>query len=125
MTKRRILIVDDEEAFSRLIQLNLEGTGRYEVQVVNQGGKAVAAAEAFRPDLILLDVVMPDMDGGEVARRFESHAWLGRVPIVFLTAIVSRQEVQGTGAVIGQRRFLPKPLSVDELIHGIEQQLAA
>ena len=65
--KKRILLVDDEPAFTRLMKLNLECNSAYEVKVENDGGKALAAARAYRPDLIFLDVIMPDVDGGQVA----------------------------------------------------------
>lgn len=125
MSKRRILLVDDEANFTHLVRMNLEATGQYEVRVEDQGKMAAPAAEAFHPDLVLLDVVMPDMDGAAVAQQFKTNPALQRIPIVFLTAIVSRREVQTTGGTIGDHTFLPKPISVQELIQGIERQLAA
>src|SRR5919109_851520 len=68
--KPRILIVDDEPAFTRLVKLALEQDGYYEVQEENHGRHALAAALEFRPDLVLLDVIMPDMGGAEVAAGF-------------------------------------------------------
>ena len=65
--KKRILIVDDEGSITRLLKLNLEQTGDYEVATENVSKAALAAAEAFRPDLMLLDVMMPGLDGGALA----------------------------------------------------------
>lgn len=65
--EKKILIVDDEEDFTKLIKLNLERTGEYEVEIENGGLRGLAAAREFKPDLILLDILMPDMEGGEVA----------------------------------------------------------
>ena len=65
--KKRILIVDDEERFTRILRLNLGCTGRYTVRTENSALNACTTACEFRPDLILLDVMMPGLDGGEVA----------------------------------------------------------
>ena len=67
MSKQRILVVDDEPSITRLLKLNLEQTGRYEVRVENLGARAYEAAQEFMPDLVLLDIMMPDMDGSDVA----------------------------------------------------------
>jgi CheY-like chemotaxis protein len=67
MSKKRILLIDDDPSFTRLLKLNLEETGAYEVRTENRGTAALTAAREFKPDLILLDVVMPDMGGGDVA----------------------------------------------------------
>jgi CheY-like chemotaxis protein len=66
MAPRRIMMVDDEAGFTQLAKLNLEKTGKYAVRVENNPGNALDAARAFKPELILLDIVMPGKDGGEV-----------------------------------------------------------
>ena len=94
---KRILIVDDEAGFTRLLKLTLEGTKRYIVKEVNDGSQALATARLFRPDLVLLDIVMPKMDGGDVARQITSDPSLKSVKIIFLTAIVSQKEAGSGG----------------------------
>ena len=119
--KKRILLIDDEPAFTRLMKLNLEANGRYEVQVENDGHKALAAARAWRPDMIFLDVIMPDIDGGQVAAELRADPGLKHTPIVFLTAVVSKNEVIERGDVIGGQTFLAKPVSVADVVSTIEK----
>lgn len=122
--KKKILIVDDEEAFVRLIKLNLEETGRYEVRTETKGAEALAAARTFKPDLILLDVVMPDMNGPEVALKIKADESIRQIPIVFFTAAVlkeARESIQKTD--ISWLPFIEKPISAKELVAYIEQNL--
>ncbi len=125
MPLKRLLLVDDEEPFTRLLKLNLEEGGEYEVRVENEGLQAIAAACEFEPDLILLDVIMPDADGGEVAARLRTHEKLRNVPIVFLTAAVSKQELAGPSGTIGGRVFVAKPVNKRDLLEIIERELGA
>lgn len=123
MAKKKILIVDDEEDFAKLVKLNLERTGNYEVRVEFQGIKAIVAAREFRPNLILLDILMPGMDGGEVAETIRDDKDLKNIPIVFLTAATTKKEVSSHGGIIGGRPFIAKPVSVEELISCIEKNI--
>lgn len=123
MEKRRILIIDDEVGFARLVKLNLEETGAYEVRVENAGKRALAAAREFRPDLILLDIVMPDMGGGDVASQIKADGKLHHTPIVFLTASVTSEEVDAEGGMIAGHPFIAKPVEVTELVEYIERSL--
>jgi len=123
MGKPRILIVDDEASLARLLKLNLEQLGQYEVRIEHEGRRALDVAKEFEPDLILLDVIMPDLDGGAVASQIQAEPRLKATPIVFLTAIVSSQEARH--GVIGGHPFLAKPVSMDELLQCIDKQLYA
>ena len=122
MNKKRVFIVDDESGFTRLIKLTLEKTGRYLVLEENDGTKAWLAAREFAPDIVFLDIVMPKIDGGDVARQIRSDPMLSHVPIVFLTAIVSQKE---TGHDIGGFPFLAKPVSLDTVTRCIEEHVGA
>ena len=124
MSLKRLLLVDDEEPFTRLVKLNLEETGRYTVRIENDGSKALATAREFAPDLILLDVIMPDADGGEVAALIRADSMLKAVPIVFLTAAVSQKELDGASGMIGGRMFIAKPVNKRSLIDLIDRELA-
>ena len=81
-----ILIIDNNRDFTHSAKVALEKTGRYFVCEENDASKAHQTAQGLQPDLILLDIVMPETDGGEVAARIESDPALHRTPIVFLTA---------------------------------------
>ena len=118
---KRILIVDDEAGFTRLLKLTLEGTKRYIVKEENDGSQAIMVARQFRPDLVLLDIVMPKMDGGDVARQISGDPLLKSVKIIFLTAIVSQKEAHAGG--IGGFPFMAKPVSLAALTEMIEATL--
>lgn len=121
--KKRILVVDDEPALTRMVKLNLERTGNYEVRTENQGRMAVPAAKEFKPDLIFLDVMMPDMGGDEVSILLKEDEELSKIKFIFMTAIVTRDETDAMGSNIGGNEFLAKPVRTDELIAAIERVL--
>ena len=121
--KKRILVVDDEPALTRMVKLNLERTGNYEVRTENQGSMALQAAREFKPDLMLLDVMMPDMSGDEVSAQMKEDEELSRMKYVFMTAIVTKDETEAMGSNIGGNEFLAKPVKTDELIATIERVL--
>jgi len=121
---KRILIIDDEKGFASLLKLNLEQTGEFEIKVKHTGRDGLAAMPLFKPDLILLDVIMPDISGREVAAQLKESQYRN-VPIVFLTATVSREDVVEQGDIIDGHRSLPKPARVEDVIHAIRQELAA
>jgi DNA-binding response OmpR family regulator len=124
MSKKRILVVDDEVALTRMVKLNLEQTGNYEVRTENKGEMAIPAAREFKPDLILLDVMMPGMTGDEVAAELKEDPVLSSVKFIFVTAIITRGETEQSGTMIGGNEFLAKPVRAQELIATIERVLA-
>jgi len=122
--KRRILIVDDDRESTRLVKILLERTGSYLVLEENHAAKAHQTAQNFRPDLILLDIMMPGRDGGDVAAQIEADPELQRTPIIFLTALITKPETK-TGLHIQGRPSLAKPINIPELISEIEENLPA
>ena len=125
MAKRRILIVDDEAGFTRLVKLNLEGTGRYEVRDAMDGASALETARAFHPDVVVLDVMMPGLDGGQVAEKLRTANEGRPLPIIFVSATNQAHAVQNLGRGDTACPFLSKPISLETLVACIEQQLAA
>jgi CheY-like chemotaxis protein len=125
MRKKRILLVDDEVGFTRLLKLNLEQLRDYEVRVENGAERAVSAAREFRPDLVLLDVIMPRMIGHDVAERLRAEAEFRKVPIVFLSALNNRNAMDGRNHAIAEFPCIAKPATVEEVIDGIERHLPA
>jgi len=119
---RRILIVDNDKDTTHLVKILLEKTGRYVVFEENDSTRAHQTARNFRPDLIFLDVVMPDRDGGEIAAQIRADAELQYTPIIFLTALVTRAEAE-SGLHIDGHPFLAKPINIEELINAIERSL--
>ncbi len=120
MEKKRVLIIDDEVSFIDIVKINLERTGNYTVRAEHNGTKGLAAAKEFKPDIILLDIIMPDISGDEVAIQLQKEDDTKHIPVVFLTAVVKKEEAALGGAVIGGRTFIAKPTTVGELIQVIE-----
>lgn len=121
--KKRILIVDDEVSFTRMVKLNLEKSGAFEVRAENKATSALPAAREFKPDLIILDVIMPGMDGGDVSNQIKRDRNLRETPIIFLTATVSKREAGEGGLSSGGELFLAKPVTVENLIHRINERV--
>ena len=121
--KRRILIVDDDRDSTHLIKILLEKIGSYLVLEENDPTKAHQNARNFRPDLILLDIMMPQRDGGDIAAQIEADPGLQRTPIVFLTALITKAEAKA-GLHIQGHPVLAKPINIPELINKIEENLS-
>ncbi len=120
--KRRILIVDDDSDSTHLVKILLEKTGSYVVLEENDSAAAHQSARSFRPDVILMDIMMPKTDGAELAVQIEADPELQGTPIIFLTALVTRPETN-TGLRIEGHRSLAKPINIPELIDHIEESL--
>lgn len=123
MVKKKILIVDDEEGITRMIKLALEQTGHYEVTEVNKPLRALMIAWECLPDLIILDVMMPEINGGELAKLMKADRRLKETPIIFLTATLTREETEE--AWLENVIYIRKPATLPELINGIEQSIDA
>jgi CheY-like chemotaxis protein len=117
---KKILIIDDEVEFTRLVKINLEATGNYDVVAENDSNKALDVAKEFQPNLILLDIIMPGLGGAELAFQLHNNKTTSKIPIVFLTAIATKEETKNTN-VIGGFPFLAKPVSTKDLIACIEK----
>ncbi len=122
--KRRILIVDDDRDSTHLIKILLEKISHYLVLEENEAAKAHESARDFRPDLILLDIMMPQIDGGDIAAQIDADPGLQRTPIIFLTALVTKAEAKA-GLHIQGHPVLAKPIDIPELINRIEENLPA
>lgn len=121
---KKILLVDDEAGFTNLLKMNLERSGEYEVEIQNNSTLAVSTARNFQPDIILLDVVMPEMDGGDVQALLEQDPILRDIPIVMLTALVDSAELsEGAVAQSGSQTVLPKPVDLELLQRVLEETL--
>ena len=125
MTKRRLMLVDDEPSFTRLLKLNLEQLGDYDVRVENGSERALAAAREFRPDLILLDIAMPGLSGPALAAQLRADAGTRATPIVFLSAAVGKKRVREKQGRIAGYPIIAKPASLEEILEGIEPYLPA
>jgi two-component system OmpR family response regulator len=118
----RVLVVDDEEHITELVAMGL-GYNGFEVERVASGRAALEAVDRHKPDLIVLDVMLPDLDGFEVARRLRQSEGAGtRVPIIFLTARdTTADKVEGLR--LGSDDYVTKPFSIEELIERVKAVL--
>ena len=109
----KILIVDDEEPIGQVLKAGLEMNGfavRYEARSTH----VIKACLEFHPDLVLLDIDMPDKDGGQVAAELRAHPTLRRIPVMFLSSIVDREETGKRN--VSHEVFLSKQIRIAELV---------
>jgi CheY-like chemotaxis protein len=118
--QRRVLVVDDDRDSTHVIKILLEKIGGYLVLEENDAAKAHQSAQEFRADLILLDIMMPKADGGDIAAEIEGDVRLQTTPIIFLTALVTKAEAKA-GLRIQGHPVLAKPVNIPELINRIEE----
>ncbi len=120
--KPRVLVVDDEEHITELLAMAL-GFNGFDVERQASGRAGLAAAQAHRPDLMILDVMLPDLDGFEVAKRIRQNEGAGtRVPIIFLTARDATQD-KVEGLRLGSDDYVTKPFSIEELVERVKAVL--
>ena len=125
MDKKKILIIDDEQSFSEMVKVNLESTNKYEVKLEIDSRNALSSVRKYRPDLILLDVIMAHMEGPDVARVISEDSALKEIPTIFLTATVTQKEVDEGGGMIGGHPFVAKPSSLETLLDAIDKNMMA
>jgi two-component system OmpR family response regulator len=117
-----VLVVDDEEHITEMLAMGL-GFNGFDVERAGNGRAALDAIERRRPDLVILDVMLPDLDGFEVARRLRTTEGAGtRVPVIFLTARDTTQD-KVEGLRLGSDDYVTKPFSIEELIERVKAVL--
>jgi CheY-like chemotaxis protein len=120
--KSRVLIIDNNSKFTRGASLLLQHTHDYIVCAENNPHRALETARSFHPNLILLDLIMPQADGLEVAMQLEADWALHAVPIVFVTTLITPEEARD-GRRINGHRVVPKPAHGLDLIRVVEENL--
>lgn len=113
--KREILLVDDDQDLIEVMSSAMIADGRFEVRVANNGFDAGMMVKEYRPDLIVLDVMLPDINGREVCQRVRSDNQLEEVRIICISGMVEAEKIDDLKAA-GADDFLQKPFEVDELI---------
>ena len=120
--KRKAVVVDDDVELVELIKDALEADGRFEVRVANNGFDAGMIVKEYRPDAIVLDVMLPDINGKEVCQRIRSDSTLDDVKIICISGMVELDKVDELKAA-GANDFLQKPFEVESLIDSICKML--
>lgn len=115
---KKLLLIDDEQAIAMALKVRLRAKG-YEVQIAGDGVSGLAAAGEYRPDAIVLDIRMPDLDGIEVCRRLKCDPDLAGIPVIFLSANV-QQTAQEAALSVGAAAYLSKPFEPGQVVSAIE-----
>jgi len=118
----RILIIDDEPELVKAVEVRLKASG-YDVEVAYDGKAGIDKAKEVRPDLILLDFVMPMMDGYEVARELMADIEIKQIPIVVLTAS-QQKDLKARFREIGINAFIVKPFETSDLLNMVNKYLS-
>ena len=113
--KRKVLLVDDDAELVELMSKVLEEDGRFEVRIAGNGFDAGMMVKEYRPDLIVLDVMLPDINGKEVCRRVRDDDTLEDVRILCISGMIEEDKIQEL-RLAGADKFLHKPFDVEELI---------
>jgi two-component system alkaline phosphatase synthesis response regulator PhoP len=121
-SKRTIMVVDDEPEIVTVVRLMLEQKG-FNVRCAYNGQQVFADLEEQKPDLIILDVMMPEMDGLEVLRRLKGAPETSSIPVVMLTALDQHEDIV-RGYDTGADFYIPKPFTKDQLLDGINSILS-
>jgi CheY-like chemotaxis protein len=116
---KRILVCDDDPVILRLLQVNLELEG-YEVLLAHHGQKAIEMAVDEHPDLVILDIMMPRMDGYQTCQKIKSQHETRDIPIVFLSAKAQQSDID-KGKSFGVEAYLTKPFDPSDLIAVVER----
>jgi Response regulators consisting of a CheY-like receiver domain and a winged-helix DNA-binding domain len=122
MAKKRVMIIDDEEDFLKITKINLERTGKYEVEVISDATGIVAWIKLFNPDLVLLDILMPKVDGHEVCKMLNGDPVGRQTPIIVLSALDTDKD-KLMMYKLGIVDYLVKPIEKDDLIAKIDKAL--
>ncbi len=122
MAKKKILIIDDEQSVTRLLKFALEKTEIYDVFTENDGTKALVSIRSINPDLLILDVNMPEANGAEIAAIVKNNTSSHNLPIIFLTGNVSAEEAEA-GKKISGYPALGKPINMERLLQQIQKSL--
>ena len=119
----KLLIIDDEDDFCNLVKKNIEQTGEFQVHIATNGEDGIRLAKEIKPNLILLDIVMPGMDGGDVLSVIRKDKSIEDIPIVFLTAIVREEEISSQISFTTGYSVLAKTVTVGELLACIKKNV--
>ncbi len=123
MLKRKILVVDDEEAMGKMVKFGLESMGPFEIQYESDGTRVLEAVRRFRPDLILMDIIMTPLDGSKLASDIKSDPLFRDTPIIFFTGTVTSHEIDDRGGSIGGQDFIAKPIELKTLFERVQKYL--
>ena len=112
---KKVLIVDDEIDILQMLGKRLTASGYSAIKATN-GKDAIALAKSQHPDIIILDIIMPGMDGGQVAAELKEHPSTRNIPVILLTAMLTKAEEKKYDSMVGGHIALAKPLDAEKLL---------
>ncbi len=126
MENQKVLIIDDHEEILQLLEIELNSEG-LDIIKANSGAEAIMKAKEFNPDLIITDLLLPDMNGAQIIQRLKSENKIQDIPVIFLTAILTKEEadLETLGVKVEHENYLTlaKPFEHEELIKAINKVL--
>jgi DNA-binding response OmpR family regulator len=120
--RKKLLIVDDDQDLVDLMRDGFERDGRFEIRTANNGFDAGMQVKEFRPDLVVLDVMLPDINGREVCQRVRSDRTMDTVKILCISGMVEADKIADLRSA-GANDFMQKPFTIDQLIERVCDQL--
>ena len=117
----KIMLVDDDPAITSILKTKLEKTGKFSVVLTNESTEALRMAQDEQPNLIICDIDMPDMSGGDVARAIFDAEDTKKIPVLFLSSIVAESDVKN--GMVGKQHMISKSSDINKLIAKIESML--
>lgn len=116
--RERVLLIDDEETFTDLVRQYLERSGRFEVRCLHRGNGVLDIAREWEPAIVLLDYMLPDMDGGQIFQRIKDDSELKHIPIILLTGL-AKEDTPIEAGVRPRRLTMSKPVDFEKLEEAI------
>ena len=119
---KKILVIEDNDVVAKFLKSLLEKSG-YQTVVLNQGGGAVEEIMRYKPDAILLDLLLPDMNGGDIVRELDNHPEAANTPIAILSAVIDKNDKAGGTLTIADKKFpaMSKSITGAELLAVVEK----
>lgn len=124
MGKRRVMVVDDEKDFLKVTELNLGQTGKYDVLTLSSAKDILSRVNSFKPDVILLDVLMPEISGIDACEMLNNDPAAKNIPIIIISALEKDKE-QLKAYKVGVVDYIVKPAEISNIIAKIEKALAS
>jgi DNA-binding response OmpR family regulator len=123
MDKIKVLMIDDDIKFLELVKLNLEDTGKFQVRTETKAMIGLSAAMIFKPDVIILDIVMADQDGSSLAKKLKADDQTKDIPIIYLSGVINPEEEESPHGYLAEYPRLAKPASTEKIVKTIEHAL--
>ncbi|MBN2120168.1 MAG: response regulator [Candidatus Omnitrophica bacterium] len=121
---KKVLIIDDEKDFCFFVKKGLEKVGKFSVAVCSNAKESFKEITRFQPDLILLDILMPEINGSQLAIELKKNKETQNIPFIFVTALISYDEIEKAGLNPHDHKILTKPVRLSELVTVINSAIS-